>query len=220
MALACALATEVHVKSAPALAAGNVSAMRESVALAPVNIANASGATALQFDLTFNSSFIAAGTVTGSGALAGHLIIANKPSPDRIRVIIYSTKNAALGNGTAANIALTISTLAPLGPSALTFENVIFSDAAGVKIPGTSSPGTITIAPAFPPRLDSLSRVLNGDVTFLLTGSAGQSYILQNSGDLQNWNPFATNTLNGATLLIQDSTVGIPRRFYRALESN
>jgi hypothetical protein len=218
--LACALAGAAPVSAAPALSASPVSALRESVASAPINITGAAGIVAVQFDLVYDAGFISAGTLTPGTALHGHIIVPNKISADRLRVIIYSPQNAPLTDGVAASVALTISTLAPLGPTTLRLEGVLFSNASAQPIAGTASNGTMTIAPAFPPRLDTLTRAQNGNVSFLLTGSSGTSYVLQNSSDLLNWNPFSTNFLSGASLLINDSTLGVSRRFYRALEEN
>jgi hypothetical protein len=218
--MACALAGATRVSAAPALSASPVSALRESVASAPITITGAAGIVAVQFDLVYDAGFISAGTVTPGTSLHGHLVVPNKLSPDRLRIIIYSPQNTSLTDGVAANVALTIATLAPLGPTTLRLEGVIFSNASAQSIAGTFSNGTLTIAPAFPPRLDTLTRAQSGNVSFLLTGSSGQSYILQNSSDLLNWNPFSTNFLSGASILINDSTLGVPRRFYRALEGN
>ncbi len=60
-----------------------------------------------------------------------------------------------------------------------------------------------------------------GQAQVLVTGLVGQTIILQNSADLQNWRGLATNTLVAAQWLFTDVSAGAtPQRFYRAVVAN
>ena len=57
----------------------------------------------------------------------------------------------------------------------------------------------------------------SGSPTIALWGSPGRSYITEASADLQDWHPFATNTLvSGFTNVLDPGGLGEPTRFYRA----
>lgn len=205
--------------AAPALAAGNVSAMVETTVPVPITISGAPGVSALQFDVTFDAATFASASVQGGPALAGHNLVANLIANNQLRVLIYSPTNGPIANGIVAQLPFIIASAAPVGSSPIAVSNVIFSDNHGVRIAaGPSVNGSITVSPGEPARLEALMRAFNGDISFLLTGVPGQSYILQRSSDLSNWSPFSTNVVVNGSLQIFDPNPAVPLRFYRAKE--
>lgn len=57
----------------------------------------------------------------------------------------------------------------------------------------------------------------HGAASFVLTGPAGNSYVIQSSTDLVKWTPLSTNTVSaGGSVQIADLNPGSTRRFYRA----
>lgn len=204
--------------AAPALTAGNVTALVETTVTVPITLAGGAGVSAMQFDVTFDAGIFASAGASGGGALAGHLMVTKLTAPDRLRVIVYSPTNGPIANGIVLHLPFMIASAAPMGASPLGLSNVIFSDNRGIRINGSSGNGSITVTPGEPPKLEALMLTLNGDVSFMLTGVPGQSYILQRSSDLVNWSPFSTNVVLTGSLQVQDLRPNVPYRFYRAAE--
>ena len=76
-------------------------------------------------------------------------------------------------------------------------QQVVFFSAAGTELRAVGEPG--------------------GVPTIALSGSPGRSYITEASANLQDWQPFATNTLvSGFTNVLDPGGLGEPTRFYRA----
>ncbi|HZV35481.1 MAG TPA: hypothetical protein VFB72_12985, partial [Verrucomicrobiae bacterium] len=57
-----------------------------------------------------------------------------------------------------------------------------------------------------------------GNITFSLVGEIGQTYVIQSSTNLINWQPIATNTL-GSTQMNLTFPENASRQFYRALHA-
>lgn len=209
---------EPSTRAAPALTAGNVTALIETTVPVPITLAGGAGVSAVQFDATFDAGIFASAGAAAGGALAGHLIVTKLAAPDRLRVIVYSPTNGPIANGIVIHLPFIIASAAPTGSSSIELSNVIFSDNRGARITGSSGNGSITVSPGEPPKLEALMLALNGDVSFMLTGVPGQSYILQRSSDLVNWSPFSTNVVLTGSLQVQDLRPNVPYRFYRAAE--
>jgi len=57
----------------------------------------------------------------------------------------------------------------------------------------------------------------NGVFSFVLTGTGGSNYIIQQSPNLVNWTPITTNTIPASgSVTILDSNPNSPQKFYRA----
>lgn len=172
----------------------------------------------MQFDVTFDAGILASAGAAGGGALAGHQIVSKLTAANRLRVVVYSPTNGPIANGIVIQLPFMIASAAPMGSSPIELSNVIFSDNRGTRIAGSSASGSITVTPGVPPKLEALMLTLNGDVSFMLTGVPGQSYVLQRSSDLVNWSPFSTNVVPTGSLQVQDLRPSVPYRFYRAAE--
>ena len=74
--------------------------------------------------------------------------------------------------------------------------------------------------PPAPPAIDGAHtvRLANGTYQVRVTGSIGQSFVVQASSDSRNWVTIRTDTLVDTTLNFVDTTAArFPRRFYRVL---
>ncbi|MEQ9463559.1 MAG: RHS repeat-associated core domain-containing protein [Haliea sp.] len=104
-------------------------------------------AVALQFDILYDPAIVSIGTVNGGAVLTGsHSIASNPIGSGRDRVVITTAPVVALGAGGLATINLAVADTAVAGSTALTFDNVVISDAVAQAIsPASLTPGTITI---------------------------------------------------------------------------
>jgi hypothetical protein len=218
--LAVVAGAAVQLSAGPVVALVSASAYRETTIGVPITVSGVAGVTSLQFDIAFDPTIFRAGAVSGGAALAGHAVVSNTPTNNLLRVVIYSSTNGPVSNGTIATAQFTIASSAAFGLYQLSVGNVVLSDAASAAItPSPSIDGIVAVNAGIPPRLDTLERTLSGDVVFLLTGAVGQSYVLQASPDFRTWTSFSTNSVVTGSLQIKDETShGIPWRFYRATE--
>ena len=73
------------------------------------------------------------------------------------------------------------------------------------------------VAPQLPPTL-AISRISSVQFQIVVNGSPGQTLVLEDSTDLINWLPLATNTLAGSQWFYTNSSAGaLEPRFFRAL---
>ena len=70
------------------------------------------------------------------------------------------------------------------------------------------TPSTLSLAPSFG----------NGVVTASLSGTAGQTYVIEASADLIHWQALSTNIADAAGIvsLVDSNAMAFPSRFYRA----
>jgi hypothetical protein len=66
------------------------------------------------------------------------------------------------------------------------------------------------------PRLASPTIIDNGNLTFMVQGDAGMTYVIEASEDLKTWAAVGTVTLSGSSAVFEDANTGsFNRRFYR-----
>jgi len=68
-----------------------------------------------------------------------------------------------------------------------------------------------------PPPAITATRLLGGGYQLLVTGTVGQSFIVQASSDSVNWVTIRTDTLLGGSLSFVDAAAGLHQRFYQLL---
>jgi hypothetical protein len=96
-----------------------------------------------------------------------------------------------------------------------------YSDPAGNFAPSTNSLTQVIVSVVIPPTPSKLSLAPafgNGTVTASLSGTAGQTYVIEASADLIHWQALSTNIADAAGIvsLVDSNAVAFPSRFYRA----
>jgi hypothetical protein len=112
--------------------------------------------------------------------------------------------------------------LAGATTSVLTLTNLQATDAGSYTVVVTNSAGSITSAAALltvtnppPPRLDAAGMTTNG-FAFQMSVSAGQTYVILATANLQDWTPISTNVaLTGNVLVTDTDATNFGKRFYR-----
>lgn len=80
----------------------------------------------------------------------------------------------------------------------------------------STTSGTVNISVVAPVAVSNSSpRVANGQFSFNYTANPGLQYVVQNSSNLVNWVPIATNTAAGSNVNVTDSFNVGGMRFYR-----
>ena len=184
----------------------------------PVSLSGAASAVAAQFEVAFDPTKLSVGTPSVAPSVPGHLVF-GQPTNGTVRVVIYSLANAPITNGVLINLPFTVAAKAGSGRFALELRNGMLADANAARLaPVQLASGSITVVASGAPSLSSLARSTSGLVTFLLTGTSEQNYVIQASTNLVNWVPVSTNVTLGGTAQVTDSSAGAFRaRFYRAL---
>ncbi len=119
------------------LALGTAAGAPGSTVVIPLTYGGDGFAVALQLDVTFDATILAAGTVSAGGALADHEVASATPSPGLLRVVIYSLTNAAFAGGTLATVAFAIAEDAATGTTPLDVDvaSVVVSNATANALP-------------------------------------------------------------------------------------
>ncbi len=96
-----------------------------------------------------------------------------------------------------------------------------YSDPAGNFAPSTNSLTQVIVSVVVPPVPSKISLAPsfgNGTVTASLSGTAGQTYVIEASTDLLHWQALSTNIADAAGIvsLVDSNAVSFPSRFYRA----
>ena len=136
------------------------------------------------------------------------------------------TAQIALTNFVPWSTASLLSYGIPQDQAAQTNGPTALQDLASTNYPTAASNFTYTFAPLsltlfnFAPRAATLAvqSVQSGQVQLQLTGQPGTPYVIQNSPDLFNWTPVATNNLTATSASVPvPVTPGAAKQFFRAV---
>jgi hypothetical protein len=132
------------------LSAGSGSGLPGATSVAvPVSLASLDGAqvAALNFDLSFDASRLAVGSVSiGSAASsAGKSLSSSQPAANRIRVIIFGINPTVIPDGTLAVVSFNVLAGAAPGTSSLTLSSSAASDPGGSPVPVSASDGSFQV---------------------------------------------------------------------------
>lgn len=188
-----------------------------ATALVPVNYTTDTNAPSLQFDLLYDTNFLAAGSPIGGNALSDHQIASAEVSPGLRRVLILSLSNSPITNGVLVYVPFAISTNAPDHDELLTMSNVLVVNAAAQTTPSESSNGVLAVA--VPPRFTAIFPTNGGAVHLELAGTTGRRYAIQGATNLSQpvWRAIDTNAAAGGLAEFDDGmTSAAPARYYRA----
>jgi len=120
------------------------------------------------------------------------------------------------GTGAGVNAATTAFTLFPTNATLGSHALLAVVNAAG-RTRYLYAPESVQVLPSQqPPTLD-IAQLSNSQFRIVVHGQAGQTLVVQASGDLVNWQSIATNTLSASTWLLTNSQPSsVTRLFYRA----
>jgi len=111
----------------------------------PVAFNSNLGVSAFQFALEFNPAVLAPASLTQGGRTTGMTMQQNLAQSGRVRVVFYFPGGGTLapGSGTACTIRFNVAADSP-GNTALTFADVVCSDASGNGVAVTTVSGSVT----------------------------------------------------------------------------
>jgi hypothetical protein len=208
-----AAATVTHA-AAPIVSVGSVRGFPGVTVEVPLRLKLDSNApvavVALQADLVFDGSRAQLGTVSRGTAASNHVLRTHVPAPGVQRVLLYSTLNQPLTNGTLASVPFVIAPGNNVANIPISLNNVVLASAVGTAIARTTSQGAIVMSPVY--------RRPDGIVDLFLNVQPNQNYLVQSGTNLIDWFNFSTNeSLDPLLFLIDENAVGFPHRFYRAI---
>lgn len=79
-----------------------------------------------------------------------------------------------------------------------------------------SLPATLVVLPPCTPVLGCVERLPGSGVRFELAGVVGATYVVEASADLELWKPFQTIILTNSAVVVEDNSVGLGQRYFRA----
>ena len=153
-------------QSNPTLSVGSGSGLPGSTGkLIPVSLGSNTAASALQFNLNFDSNKLTVSQVSVGSAASGKTVESNVSSGS-VSVVIYGG-TSTIGNGTLVNVTFNILSSASAGQVPLTLSNVVASDSNANTVQVTTSNGSITILQAAPSStpIHTPTRTLTATVT-------------------------------------------------------
>ncbi len=106
-------------------------------------------AAGLQLDVTYDATALGTPTVTAGTGLGGQLLRSATVASGRLRLVVYSPVNGAVGDGELARLAFPVKSTAPLGSTPLTLTGVVLGNANAVAIPPTAlTNGSVGVLPS------------------------------------------------------------------------
>jgi Cohesin domain len=207
------------VSANPMLSVGSTAGVSGSTVQVAINYTTDTNAPSLQFDLVYSTNYLSSGEPVAGNALSDHLIGSSESSPGLRRVLIFSFSNAPITNGVLVFVPFTIATNAPDQDEPLVLTNVVVASADAQVVPASATNGTLAIA-VLPPQFSSIAPTNGGVIHLQLAVTAGRSYSIQATTNLQSpqWTTLETGVVTNGVLEFDDVSAGtFSRRFYRAL---
>jgi hypothetical protein len=100
----------------------------------------------LQLDVTFNPAVVGTPSVSAGTGIGGQVLRSAVVASGRLRLVIDSPINAAVGNGELARLSFGVNSAAPLGPSTLGLTGVVLGNANATSVaPTRLASGTLTV---------------------------------------------------------------------------
>jgi hypothetical protein len=149
---AAALALALVLGAGPVAAArqeltiGSATAVRGQTVTLSLGYAGDGSAAGLQLDVTFDPAVLGAPSVAAGTGLGGKVLRSATVASGRLRLVVYSPVNAAVGDGELARLAFSVNGSAPLGTSTVALAGVVLGNANASAIATTAlANGTIMI---------------------------------------------------------------------------
>lgn len=211
----------LHAQQLPQLAVGAGSSEAGTEVTVPVTLAHGGSVSALQFEVEFPAAQLALVTVTVPPLVVHEVVVSEVPVEGVARVVVYSTMNVPLPEGTIANVEFRISSRAPDGNLALLPGAVIAGNVGGVEVkPVSLGSGQVRVGTivAVTPVLADVSRNGQGETSFEIRGRRGARYTIQAGDNPGMWTTLATQDAAADSVRFTDTTaVAAQHRFYRVL---
>jgi hypothetical protein len=171
----------------------------------------------LQLDVTFDPTVLGTPSVSAGTDAGGLSLRSAAVSPGRLRVVIHSPLNAAVGNGELARLSFRVSSTAALGQSALGLTGVILGNANAAAIAPTELANGTVIVLDGPGALHTLTPCRLVDTrnpSGPLGGPALQSFAQRSFTLVGNCNvPVTAQAVLINLTVVQPATVGYLRFF-------
>lgn len=213
--------TSLQAQQLPLLTVGTGSGEAGSEGNIPVTLAHGGAVTALQFEIGFPAAQLALIAVTPPPTATHEVVVSEVPADGTLRVVVYSSMNLPLPQGTLANLSFRISSRTPDGELALLPGGVIAGDSAGSEVkPVSMASGQIRVGAVVvvTPVLANVSRNAQGEVSFDIRGRTGAHYVIQASDALGGWSTLATRDAEADSIRFTDrAATAAEHRFYRVL---
>jgi len=148
---AAALALAFVLGSGPAFALqrltlGSATAPQGQTVAIPFSYIGDGSVVGLQLDLTFDPAVLGTPSVSAGTGIGGQVLRSAVVASGRLRLVIYSPVNAAVGNGELARLSFRVSSTAPLGQSTLGLAGVVLGNANATAVAPTElANGSITV---------------------------------------------------------------------------
>jgi hypothetical protein len=207
-----------RLSAATSLSVGLTAGMPGTSTQVAVNYTTDTNAPSLQFDLLYDTKYLASAAPIPGNALSEHQVASSEPSPGVRRVLIFSFSNKPITNGVLVYVPFTIKTNTPDHDEAMMLSNVVVASPQADAVPAETTNGILAVARL--PRFISITPVAGGAMHLELVGPPGQRYLIQGAPTAfrPNWSPLGTNVTTSGVLKFDDfGAAGFPCRFYRAL---
>jgi len=182
-----------------------------------VNYTTDTNAATLNFDLVYDTNYLASGTPVRGNALSDHLVASSEPWPGVRRVLIFSAANSRITNGVLVHVPFTIVGNAPDHDEVMAFSDVVVANLQAEAVPVKTTNGVLAVAAL--PRFVSISPTTGGAIHLELIGPPGRRFLIEGTRTVgqPSWTPLHTNVATGGLLKFDDLGAAVlPSRFYRA----
>lgn len=203
--------------AAPQLALGTAIGATGTTAILPLTISGGSNVVGAQWEIEFAGADLSPAAAILAENLANFTVATSQVRPGVQRFLLYSRTGATLPDPAKLQIPIAITQNAAIGPRPLLMRNVLLSNESAEALKAdTLVDGLLTITTAIRPRFQSILVDAEGQLQIRLTATAGESYVLQSTADLQVWSNISTNTAVGGVVTITQRVQPL-HHFYRAL---
>src|SRR6266567_1346609 len=201
------------------LIVATVNGTRGGTIAVPIQLVGTTNIVGVQFDLIFPATQVISGYPFTGLSTNGPIVLSAELTNGVRRIVLYSHTNSILTNGVLVYVPLTIKANTPDNVSSLYVSAVTLARSDGTKEPLVfAGEGTLTIAPASPASLGSITRLSDGTLKFKVAGSDGAAYTIQASTNLTNWTSVRTFLTSGGFIdFMNAGATNVSRQFFRAL---
>lgn len=210
--LASSLNAQTPNTNAASLSAGLVRGFPDRTVPVPLTLRHTGSVSAVQFDLSYPSSTLMAGTFQAATTQSNAVIRSRKVSPNTFRVLAYSQNVGLLRtNSSLGQLPFTVPAGMVTGGGRIVLSNALAASRAATAVtPLGLNHGSVQVSQVF----------LNPDgaVDLLFNVESNRTYVIQVSEDLIHWTNLSTNFATLDYIIITDTDAPMHSlRFYRAV---
>lgn len=176
---------------------------------APIILKDGADVVGAQFQVSYNPARIYPGAALIQPGSDGQRVKSHEIAPGIVRVLVYNRENLPISRTALAEIPLSYSNNASVGPEPLAINNVILARQSGTELtPVSLISGYVHSSP--------VQRSPDGNVHLVFESDPQRVYALEGSSNMIHWSSLATNTaIAGFVDWIRSDTGAQEFRFYR-----